>query len=81
MIAIEPRQGGVSTAETMKIVKELTEASWQIPYSIRVDSVTNYQHTRAEEDDLIVADLVKNPGKMGPKNLKVSKTLRSRNRF
>ena len=61
MIAIEPKQGGVFTAETMRVVKDVTEASWQIPYSIRVDSVSNYQHTRAEEDDLIVEDLVKNP--------------------
>ncbi len=70
MIAVEPRQGGVFTAETMRVVKEVTEASWQIPYSIRVDSVTNYQHTRAEDDDLIVADLVKDPGTMSAAEFK-----------
>ena len=31
--------------------------SWQIPYSIRVDSLSNYQHTEVEGDDLIVRDL------------------------
>ena len=40
---------------------DLTEKSWKIPYSSRVDSITNFQHTQAEEDDLIVADLVENP--------------------
>ena len=39
-------------------LKELTEESWQIPYSIRVDSITNFQHTYAEVDDLVVIDLV-----------------------
>ena len=34
---------------------------WQIPFSTRVDSITNHQHTSAEEDDLIVDDLVVDP--------------------
>ncbi|MEA2079231.1 MAG: MMPL family transporter [Pseudomonadota bacterium] len=42
----------------------LTEAAWQIPYSIRVDSITNYQHTEAEGDDLIVDDLVTDAGQL-----------------
>lgn len=53
--------GTVFTPETLAAIKELTDASWQMPYAIRVDSLTNYQHTRAEADDLIVADLVTDP--------------------
>ncbi|MHC4545871.1 MAG: MMPL family transporter, partial [Planctomycetota bacterium] len=53
-----PKDGNVFTGKTLAVVEELTEASWQMPYSRRVDSVTNFQHTRAEEDDLIVEDLV-----------------------
>ncbi|MCK5477321.1 MAG: MMPL family transporter, partial [Methylococcales bacterium] len=34
---------------------------WKIPYSSRVDSITNFQYTQADEDDLIVADLVIDP--------------------
>jgi predicted RND superfamily exporter protein len=40
------------------MIAELTELSWQTPYSTRVDSVTNFQHTVAKEDDLLVGDLV-----------------------
>ena len=36
----------------------LTEQAWQIPYSTRVDSVTNFQHTTADGDDILVRDLV-----------------------
>ncbi len=75
LVAIEPKQGGVFTVETLKAVKEVTEASWQIPYSIRVDSITNYQHTRAEEDDLIVEDLVKNPEGLNAAQLKQVKDI------
>tara|TARA_R110002050_G_scaffold9504_1_gene33347 strand:+ start:503112 stop:505415 length:2304 start_codon:yes stop_codon:yes gene_type:complete len=58
MFVLAPENGDVFTKETLKIVTEVTNKSWQIPYSSRVDSVTNYQHTVAEGDDLIVADLV-----------------------
>jgi predicted RND superfamily exporter protein len=58
LFAIAPKDGNVFTGKTLAVVEELTEASWQMPYSRRVDSVTNFQHTRAEEDDLIVEDLV-----------------------
>jgi len=60
LFAIAPKDGNVFTRKTLAVVEELTEASWQMPYSSRVDSVTNFQHARAEEDDLIVEDLVQN---------------------
>jgi predicted RND superfamily exporter protein len=31
--------------------------AWQLPFSIRVDSLSNYQHTEVDGDDLIVRDL------------------------
>ncbi len=36
----------------------MTLEAWQLPFVLRVDSITNYQHTTATDDDLIVADLV-----------------------
>ncbi len=59
---IDPQNDdGVFNAQVMSAVAALTEGGWQLPYSIRVDSVTNFQHTRAEEDDLIVEDLIPDP--------------------
>jgi uncharacterized protein len=58
MFAVEPKDGKVFTRKTLEIVEEITQASWKIPYSIRVDSVTNFQYTWADEDDLVVQDLV-----------------------
>jgi predicted RND superfamily exporter protein len=60
LFVIAPKDGDIFTRETLAALEELTEISWQMPYSSRVDSITNFQHTRAEEDDLIVADLVQN---------------------
>ena len=69
LIMIEPKDGDVFTAETLAAVADLTERSWQVPFSIRVDSLTNYQHMDAEEDDLIVADLVEDIDALTPVEL------------
>ena len=58
LFVLAPENGDVFTKETLALVEEITEQAWQIPFSSRVDSLSNYQHTVAEEDDLIVADLV-----------------------
>ena len=55
---LAPKDGDVFTRKTLTAVEELTEAAWQIPYSSRVNSLSNFQHTRSENDDLIVEDLV-----------------------
>ncbi|MEM8773019.1 MAG: MMPL family transporter [Pseudomonadota bacterium] len=51
-------KSSVFTNETLKAVEFATERAWQIPYSLRVDSLSNFQHTYAIEDDLIVEDLI-----------------------
>ena len=60
MIALAPKNGKVFTRETLAAVEELTREAWQIPYSTRVDSVTNFQYTWADGDDLVVEDLIEN---------------------
>ena len=60
LIALAPKDGQVFTRENLAAVEELTKQSWQIPYSIRVESVTNFQHSWADGDGLVVEDLVKN---------------------
>lgn len=58
---VAPIDGMVFTEEVLAAVHDLTAQSWQIPYASRVDSITNYQHTVAEGDDLLVEDLVLEP--------------------
>ncbi|MFV2055711.1 MAG: RND family transporter [Thiohalomonadales bacterium] len=61
LFVLQPQDKNVFTRETLQIVKELTQKAWQIPYAIRVDSLTNYQNTEADGDNLTVADLVEKP--------------------
>lgn len=61
LVMLQPKDGDVYTKQTLQAVAELTTQAWQLPLSIRVDSLTNYQNMVAEDDDLIVGDLVEDP--------------------
>ena len=69
VIAVAPKGGSVFTRESLIAIEELTEASWQVPLSSRVDSLTNYNHSEAFEDDLIVEPLVDDPGSLSDDDL------------
>ena len=58
MFIVTPKDGDVFTPSTLQFIQKLTEEAWKIPYSIRVDSISNFQHTHAEGDDLTVGDLI-----------------------
>lgn len=69
MIVLAPKGGDVFTRETLAAIEELTAKAWQTPYSRRVDSITNFQHTYAEGDDLVVEDLVEDAEGLGDDDL------------
>ena len=69
LIMLLPKDGNAMSASVAGAVTELTEAAWQIPYSIRVDSLSNFQHTYAEGDDLVVIDLIEDPQSLSAKQL------------
>ena len=56
----------VFTPRTLSALHALTADGWTLPRAIRVDSITNFQYTRAEGDDLIVNDLVPDPTLLTP---------------
>ena len=58
IIVLAPKDGNVFSKSTLSAIENMTTASWQMPYSSRVDSITNFQYTEAVEDDLIVRDMV-----------------------
>jgi len=60
LFILAPQDGEVFTRRTLEAVEWLTEKCWQTPYSTRVDSISNFQHTRADGDDLVVRDLIQN---------------------
>ncbi len=69
LIVLAPTDGKVFTERTLQAVKDITTMSWKMPYSIRVDAISNFQHTTADEDDLLVRDLVHDDLKYTPADL------------
>ena len=57
-VAMAPESGTIANPEFLTAITEITEAAWLVPYSSRVDSLSNFQNTRADGDDLLVTDLV-----------------------
>lgn len=61
MIVIEPAGGDVFAPDVLAAIGDLTDRAWRLPFVRRVDSVTNFQHTYADGDELVVRDLVVDP--------------------
>ena len=61
---LQPQDGVVTTPHVLGVIEEITQAAWQTPFSIRVDSITNFQHTRAADDDLLVRALAPEPDQL-----------------
>ena len=57
-LVLAPKDKDVFSPETLEAVREMTERLWQTPFSSRVDSISNFQWTRSDEDDVIISDLV-----------------------
>ena len=57
LMVIAPEHGNIFNAEVLTVIQQLTDALWKTPASSRVESITNYQHIRADVDELIVEDL------------------------
>jgi predicted RND superfamily exporter protein len=58
LFTVGPRHDGALTPEILSSIEKLTAQAWTLPYVLRVDALTNYQHTTAYDDDLVVRDLV-----------------------
>lgn len=69
VFAVAPKDGQVFSRKTLANVEWLTAQAWKLPYASRVDSVTNFQHTRARGDELVVSDLVSNANALSPRDL------------
>ena len=57
------------TAEILQAIKTFTDTAWGLPTLRRVDSITNFQYSRGDGDDIIVEDLVESPRSMSREDL------------
>ena len=78
LFVVEPAKkeaGAAFTNKTLAVVEKLTTEAWQIPYAIRVDSISNFQYTKAIGDNLLVSDLIVDAKNMSSDELLLRKEI------
>lgn len=58
LFILAPKNAQALSAESLQLQIDMTEAAWQLPFSVRVDSLSNFQHITSTEDELTVKDLI-----------------------
>ncbi|HHC6808700.1 TPA: RND family transporter [Vibrio parahaemolyticus] len=74
-IVIAPEDGDIFTPQILSLIQKITVDAWQVPYSSRVDSIANYQHTEAFDDDLLVEDLLYSEYELTPERISKVKSI------
>ncbi len=76
LFVLTPKSGNIYTRDTLKAIhwlsseaKDTLGKAWKTPFSLRVDSITNFQYTEAKGDDLKTYALVANPDKLSDADL------------
>ena len=72
---IKPEDGTIFQKDVLQLINDLTDVSWQTPYSTRVSSLTNYQHTTVEGDDLNISDFIENVSSLTESDLRELKNI------
>ncbi|EGG95395.1 putative exporter of the RND superfamily [gamma proteobacterium IMCC1989] len=67
--------GDIFNEKVLLALRDITERAWQMPYSSRVDSITNYQHSKAVDNDLEIRSLVPNEGSLNKENIDLIKNI------
>ncbi|HFE38765.1 MAG TPA: hypothetical protein ENK06_10180 [Gammaproteobacteria bacterium] len=75
LYVLTAKNGDLFTNKNLEAIEWLTEQAWQTPYSSRVDSISNFQYSWAEEDDLIVEDLVSDAASLNASEISKIKTV------
>ena len=73
LITMTPAGGDAFDPRFLEAVEWTTAEAWKLPFTTRVDSITNFQNSVAEADDLYVDDLIINPKEMSEVELAYTK--------
>jgi uncharacterized protein len=69
LFVVTAKNGNIFDRETMEVLLDLTAEGWTLPRVRRVDSITNFQNSRAEGDDIAIDNLVLRKADLTPEYL------------
>ena len=58
LIMVKPPEGEMFSTATLEALRDMTADVWLAPFALRVDSPANFNHSRAEGDDILVEPLL-----------------------
>ncbi|WP_199610181.1 efflux RND transporter permease subunit [Flocculibacter collagenilyticus] len=72
-IMIKPKQSDIYNTDTISLVYQFTQALWQVAHVSRVDSLTNFPYSQAQDDDIMIEEFVYEPEQITPAHIKYIK--------
>lgn len=69
ILAVAPDDQSIYSRATLAFLEYLTEEAWLIPYAMRVDSMTNFDHSESIDGELFVTPLVSQPDELSDADL------------
>jgi hypothetical protein len=58
LFVVAAKSRTLMSPEHLASLRELTDATWQLPHSIRVDGLTNFTHMTSIGDEFVIGDLL-----------------------
>lgn len=72
---IAPKNGKIFNRKVLSDIEWLTKQAWQLPYSTRVDSITNFQYSSAAADTIKVRNLITNAKQLSEQEIESIKQI------
>lgn len=69
-VMVEPPADTVFDKTTLTLIHDMTQKFWKVPFTSRVDSITNYLHSYAEGDDILIEDFIYEPEEIDADRIK-----------
>jgi len=70
LLVLSTKDRDIFTPRAMAAILESTARAWKVPFVIRVNSLSNFQHVYANDDDLIIEDLFTERSLDDPDNIR-----------
>ena len=57
LIVLHAKSGDIFTEDRLKAIVDLTDASWELPYAVRVESISSSPHLSSDIEGLTIEDM------------------------
>lgn len=74
-VAVANPDGTIFNQSTLTAIDRITEQAWTTPFSLRVDSITNFQYVKGTDEELIVEPLLAKPAQLSQQDIERARDL------